>query len=395
MEHEVHLPYSADVVLSAFAEPRRVARCVPGLQPAQPGSPAVRDTAAGEVRGRLRLRAGASTITYRGSLTFALADGGYTVAATGEEARGSGRVSVVLTVLARERPGGAGCTLAVDARLTGTGRLFELPAEQRESVGRRLLDRFADALAELLAEAAADTVVEAVAEAVVERLAEETAVDEALANGAFDETLTEAVDGAPGEAEPPPTPGGIGEPDDNERVIPGIPSAQSPEAAPGPEAEPEAGREAEFEREAEAADGGQDDGGLGPRAASGGDAGREHVAEPGASQPAVDASEPAVGGRGGEGEAPPPTEAERVLGRVEAGRGDFALPAPEADHARRSMIGRSAEEVDHAPPRGRYAPEVAPGAAAGPSPVLRWAAPAAALVVASAVVIGRALRRRR
>ncbi|OSC64117.1 carbon monoxide dehydrogenase, partial [Streptomyces sp. 4F] len=66
----------------------------------------------------------------------------------------------------------------------------------------------------------------------------------------------------------------------------------------------------------------------------------------------------------------------------------------EAAHARRTMIGRSAEEVDHAPPRGRYAPVPAPQAGAtGVS--MRWAAPAAALVVASAIVVGRALRRRR
>jgi hypothetical protein len=58
------------------------------------------------------------------------------------------------------------------------------------------------------------------------------------------------------------------------------------------------------------------------------------------------------------------------------------------------MIGRSAEEVDHAPPRGRYAPVPAPQASAVGAP-LRWAAPAAALVVASAIVVGRALRRRR
>ncbi|WP_436737952.1 SRPBCC family protein [Streptomyces sp. BBFR102] len=65
----------------------------------------------------------------------------------------------------------------------------------------------------------------------------------------------------------------------------------------------------------------------------------------------------------------------------------------EAAHARRTMIGRSAEEVDHAPPRGRYAPVPAP-ASSTTSATLRWAAPAAALVVASAVVVGRALRRR-
>ncbi|MFF5156323.1 carbon monoxide dehydrogenase, partial [Streptomyces sp. NPDC000348] len=66
----------------------------------------------------------------------------------------------------------------------------------------------------------------------------------------------------------------------------------------------------------------------------------------------------------------------------------------EAAHARRTMIGRSAEEVDHAPPRGRYAPVPAPQTVASAAP-LRWAAPAAALAVASAVVAIRALRKRR
>ncbi|WP_371536487.1 carbon monoxide dehydrogenase [Streptomyces sp. NBC_01023] len=69
-------------------------------------------------------------------------------------------------------------------------------------------------------------------------------------------------------------------------------------------------------------------------------------------------------------------------------------PPVEAAHARRTMIGRSAEEVDHAPPRGRYAPVPAPSSSTAGA-TLRWAAPAAALVLASAVVVGRALRRRR
>lgn len=69
-------------------------------------------------------------------------------------------------------------------------------------------------------------------------------------------------------------------------------------------------------------------------------------------------------------------------------------PPAEAAHARRTMIGRSTEEVDHAPPRGRYAPVPSPDdMSAGAT--LRWVAPAAALVIASAVVVGRALRRRR
>jgi carbon monoxide dehydrogenase subunit G len=68
--------------------------------------------------------------------------------------------------------------------------------------------------------------------------------------------------------------------------------------------------------------------------------------------------------------------------------------AAEAAHARRTMIGRSAEEVDHAPPRGRYAPVPPPGESTAGA-TLRWLAPAAALAFASAVVVQRMLRRRK
>ncbi|WP_193241644.1 SRPBCC family protein [Streptomyces phaeolivaceus] len=77
--------------------------------------------------------------------------------------------------------------------------------------------------------------------------------------------------------------------------------------------------------------------------------------------------------------------------------GDFVAgsePPAEAAHARRTMIGRSAEEVDHAPPRGRYAPVPAPETGSATA-TLRWAAPAAALAVASAIIVTRALRKRR
>ncbi|ULR52381.1 SRPBCC family protein [Streptomyces deccanensis] len=79
------------------------------------------------------------------------------------------------------------------------------------------------------------------------------------------------------------------------------------------------------------------------------------------------------------------------------GEGGFVAgeePPAEAAHARRTMIGRSAEEVDHAPPRGRYAPVPVPEPVSA-SATLRWAAPAAALAVASAIIVSRALRKRR
>jgi hypothetical protein len=102
---------------------------------------------------------------------------------------------------------------------------------------------------------------------------------------------------------------------------------------------------------------------------------------------------PAPAPRAPEPEAGGTVEAGAGAG-ADAGAGAGEPPVAEAAHARRTMIGRSAEEVDHAPPRGRYAPVPAPQTVV-PGSALRWAAPAAAVVLASAIVVSRVIRRRR
>ncbi|WP_328425376.1 SRPBCC family protein [Streptomyces sp. NBC_00443] len=129
----------------------------------------------------------------------------------------------------------------------------------------------------------------------------------------------------------------------------------------------------------------------------------DDAAAPGPAAAAASASDPGSDSDSGDGgeetsvfdaEVPPPALEPEVEAEAEAPAGDGEAPVAEAAHARRTMIGRSAEEVDHAPPRGRYAPVPAPQTVV-PGSTLRWAAPAAAIVVASAIVVGRALRRRR
>lgn len=117
-----------------------------------------------------------------------------------------------------------------------------------------------------------------------------------------------------------------------------------------------------------------------PPAAS--EEGEEQAPEPGAERTSVFDTE-----------VPPPS-LDPAADRLAEDFADTGEPPAEAAHARRTMIGRSAEEVDHAPPRGRYAPVPAPQTVTATS-ALRWAAPAAALVVASAIVVSRALRKRR
>ncbi|MEU8764396.1 SRPBCC domain-containing protein [Streptomyces sp. NPDC048659] len=283
MEHEVFVPVPAEVLRATLTDPAVVARCVPGLQqdPAEDTDP---------LAGRLKVRVGGNTITYRGALRLtAAADGAFAVAGEGEEVRGKGSAALELTLTLT--PVAEGTTLGFTGRVDASGRLAEADPEARHAAGARLLDRFAEALA-----AVADVEAEL-----------------AAAEGAGDDGDSDS-DGV-----------------DDDGVDDGV------------------------EEPAGGAAGGAPSGGLD---------GLE-----------LDDGSAAPGGRGGRTDPLTP-------------------PAAEAAHARRTMIGRSAEEVDHAPPRGRYAPVPAPETSSATA-TLRWIAPAAALAIASAVVVGRALRRRR
>ncbi|MFI1927594.1 SRPBCC domain-containing protein [Streptomyces sp. NPDC020377] len=271
MEQEVFVPVPAERLRAALADPAQVARAVPGLQ---------QDAGTEPVAGRLKVRVGGHTITYRGALRVSpREDGAYAVEGDATEVRGSGVVKPILTLWLREAE--AGTTLRFEGTASADGRIAELPSEAVDSAVTRLLNRFAANLAAETAEAA-----EAEAAEAVDADALDDAADHVDAGNAIDD-----VD------------------DVDESPVPG----------------------AVFEAE------------VSP-------SGLEDLAGPGE-------------------------------------------PPAEAAHARRTMIGRSAEEVDHAPPRGRYAPVPAPQTVV-PNSTLRWAAPAAALVVASAIVVGRALRRR-
>ncbi|MEU5268103.1 SRPBCC domain-containing protein [Streptomyces hygroscopicus] len=286
MEHEVFVPFPVDTVRLALAEPDRVARCVPGLQQDA-------DEAAGPLAGRLRLRIGGSTITYRGALRIGRRADVFEIEGEGTEVRGGGSVKLALTLTPKPVEGGT--ELICSGTVRSEGRLAEFDQEMSAGVARRLLDRFAAALT-----AGLET-------SPISAVTEDGATGDEGAAAAADET------GLPTEAELPLSADDM----DIEDV-------------------------GDLE--------GLDD--------------VDAVAEP-------------------------------------VGFGDLGdlddlddEPPAEAAHARRTMIGRSTEEVDHAPPRGRYAPVPAPETVST-SATLRWAAPAAAVVIASVVVVGRRVLRRR
>ncbi|MGV9275667.1 SRPBCC domain-containing protein [Streptomyces griseosporeus] len=302
MEHEVFVPVPGERLRAVLGDPARVARAVPGLQ--QDDEP---------LSGRLRLRVGGHTITYRGTLRITAGDdGSYAVEADATEARGSGSVKPSLTLRLTAAEGGTRLSFAGTA--TADGRIAELPAEEVTAAVTRLLNRFGEGLAE-----------QATPES-----------PELLSAGQFETAATTDFETTPDADDEPP------------------PLAERPPVAdedPAPSASGEQPAPSVFDTEVPPPS-------LDPLA-------DEDDYPAGLDD---DLDDPAAG----------------LDGR----------PVAEAAHARRTMIGRSAEEVDHAPPRGRYAPVPVPQTVSPASAALRWAVPAAAVVVASAVVAGRVLRRR-
>ena len=349
MEHEVNVPFSVGSVRAALAEPERVARCVPGLQldgadgAESPGSAKAAKGGAGKTEGRLRVRIGNSTVTYRGSLTVTPKGEEFAVKGSGTEARGSGTVRLNLTVVPRRSKEGEGTRLVFSGTVKGDGRIGDFEEKSVTAAGHRLLERFGKALGESIGQDPPQ------------------ALDSPDAPAAEPSTSESAR--------------GIGEPGDNDRVIPGIPGPDSRESRTSGETV-ESGDAA---RSGDTSDTGEarDDSGT-PDEAADGSAPEETAAPDSPERTGVF-----------ETEIPPPS-----LDPLHDDESDEAAAEAEAAHARRTMIGRSAEEVDHAPPRGRYAPIPVPEPIAN-SAALRWVAPAAAAVVAGAVFIGRALRRRR
>ncbi|MER8099475.1 SRPBCC family protein [Kitasatospora sp. NPDC094016] len=335
MEHEVVVPMPAELVRQALQDPALLARSVPGLS-TEPA--AVGGGPAEEIGGRLKLRIGGSTITYKGVLSLIEGrEGVLTVFAEGQEARGSGEATATVRVSVADGAEDGTAVVRFTGDLSATGRLTEFDGETLDAAGRRLLDRFATALASPDAEP------------------ESEGDGEGEGDGESD-TETGGEAGARAETET-----------DADVVF-----IEEHQDQPGDDLDDDlsdliAFSDADAERFGLPIGGGDEDG---PE---------EGVAEELPAEPLFEYEEEPAGG-----------------GPV-----------------RRSIVGRSAEEVDHAPPRGRYAPAL-PARSARARAASRWGGEAGGIVVpgsggrsavpwmigggvallGGAVVLVRALRRR-
>ncbi|MGI5165217.1 SRPBCC domain-containing protein [Spirillospora sp. CA-253888] len=143
LDHEFTVPVPVDRAWSVLLDVERVASCMPG---------ATLDSVAGEeYAGRMKVKVGAMTITYRGTARITSADTGaraVTIEAAAKEARGPGTAAA--TVQARLHDEGERTRVTVHTKLNVTGRPAQFGRNILAEVGAKLISRFAKALAEEL-----------------------------------------------------------------------------------------------------------------------------------------------------------------------------------------------------------------------------------------------------
>jgi carbon monoxide dehydrogenase subunit G len=141
LEHEFTVPVPVDQAWPVLLDVERIAPCMPG---------ATLDSVDGdEFTGRLKVKLGAMTITYRGSARIASRDESahtVTIEGTGKEARGAGTASA--TVQAHLHDEGDNTRVTVHTKLNVTGRPAQFGRNILSEVGGKLVGRFADNLAE-------------------------------------------------------------------------------------------------------------------------------------------------------------------------------------------------------------------------------------------------------
>ncbi|MFB9832433.1 SRPBCC family protein [Actinoallomurus acaciae] len=144
LDHEFTVPVPVDQAWPVLLDVERIAPCMPG---------ATLDSVDGDdFTGRLKVKLGAMTITYKGSARIAARDEEthtVSIEGTGKEARGAGTASA--NVQAQLHGEGDGTRVTVHTKLNITGRPAQFGRNIMAEVGGKLIGRFADNLAEEIA----------------------------------------------------------------------------------------------------------------------------------------------------------------------------------------------------------------------------------------------------
>ncbi len=147
MDHSFTVPVPPDRAWEVLLDVERIAPCMPG---------ATVDDFDGEVvTGRIKVKVGPVSLTYRGTAKFTERDPDARVIvleASGKETRGAGTASATVRATLEPEAGGEGTTASMHTTMNVTGRPAQFGRGVMVEVGSKLVEQFAQNLRQLIAE---------------------------------------------------------------------------------------------------------------------------------------------------------------------------------------------------------------------------------------------------
>jgi uncharacterized protein len=147
MDHSFTVPVPPERAWDVLLDVKKIAPCMPG---------AIVDEFDGEVvTGRIKVKVGPVSLTYRGTAKFTERDPDAKVIlleASGKETRGAGTASATVRAKLEPESGGEGTTATMHTTMNVTGRPAQFGRGVMVEVGGKLVEQFAQNLRQLIAE---------------------------------------------------------------------------------------------------------------------------------------------------------------------------------------------------------------------------------------------------
>ena len=147
MDHSFTVPVPPERAWDVLLDVERIAPCMPGASV---------DEFDGEVvTGRIKVKVGPVSLTYRGTAKFTERDPDAKVIvleASGKETRGAGTASATVRATLEPESGGDGTTASMHTTMNVTGRPAQFGRGVMIEVGSKLVEQFAQNLRQLIAE---------------------------------------------------------------------------------------------------------------------------------------------------------------------------------------------------------------------------------------------------
>jgi len=147
MDHSFTVPVPPDRAWDVLLDVQRIAPCMPGAS--------VEDFDGEVVTGRIKVKVGPVSLTYRGTAKFTERDPDAKVIvleASGKETRGAGTASATVRATLEPESGGEAAKASMHTTMNVTGRPAQFGRGVMAEVGGKLVEQFAQNLRQLIAD---------------------------------------------------------------------------------------------------------------------------------------------------------------------------------------------------------------------------------------------------